>query len=92
MPATRLSSALAAAVLASLIPRAFADKIIPCALGSGTENGCSYCEDNLGINVTAWSSATADPHFDMANAASKTGGGYDVWWVSSATSNSCPYS
>lgn len=80
MLSTPISPALAAALLISLVPKAFAGKVVPCAVGSGNDNGCSYCEDDKGINVTPWSSATAESHFDMPNAASKTGGGYDVWW------------
>ena len=85
MLSTPISPALAAALLISSVPKAFAGKVVPCAVGSGNDNGCSYCEDDKGINVTPWSSATAESHFDMPNAASKTGGGYDVWWVSSAS-------
>ena len=56
---------------------------IPCAVGSGSENGCSYCNDDKGIEVESWDQATIIGDFDFPEAGSKTGGGYDVWWVSS---------
>lgn len=80
-----LSPGLIAAGLLSLAHVAVAEgpEVIPCAIGSGSENGCSFCEKDKAIAVTPWMDATRSPNFDMPNAASQTGGGYNVWWVSS---------
>jgi hypothetical protein len=56
---------------------------IPCAVGSGSDNGCSYCDNDLGIEVKSWDQAKIVPNFDFPDAGAKSGGGYDVWWVSS---------
>ena len=73
---------LAVIILLTLVPKVFAAKIIPCVVGSGSDNGCSLCEDSKAIDVVPWSSAKTISRFDMPKAASTIGGGYDVWWVS----------
>ncbi|KAF1954849.1 hypothetical protein CC80DRAFT_493599 [Byssothecium circinans] len=55
-------------------------RIVPCAMGFGEDNGCSYCEGNKSIEVTSWDQPTTVKNFNMESAASKSGAGYDVWW------------
>jgi hypothetical protein len=57
-------------------------KAIPCALGSGPNNGCSYCEEEKAVEVTSWDAATLSSNFDLPQASVQGGGGYNVWWVS----------
>ena len=59
-----------------------AKKIVACTKGSGTENGCSGCDNSTAIEVTPWSVATKSGPFHLPGAEATSGGGYDVWWVS----------
>lgn len=82
------------------MPTSFAanSKVLPCALGNGAETPCDSCDESKAIEVTPWSSATWDKDFTMPEAASQSGPGYDVYWVSiplcdiilSRVSNSSP--
>ncbi|KAF2268263.1 hypothetical protein CC78DRAFT_530184 [Lojkania enalia] len=80
MLGTALSPGFVVASLMALTHVALAGEIIPCALGSGESNGCSYCEDDKAIKTGPWFKATKVASFHMENAAAQVGGGYDVWW------------
>jgi hypothetical protein len=84
MSTRRIKQVFAAAIMITLLPKAFAAKIIPCVKGAGSDNGCGDCDRTKAIDVLPWSSTKTIPAFDMPSAiSSQGGGGYDVWWVSS---------
>ncbi|PVI07522.1 hypothetical protein DM02DRAFT_666829 [Periconia macrospinosa] len=65
-------------------------KITPCAKGSGNEsNGCSQCSSDKAIEVTPWENATYVKDFHLEKAASRNGGGYNVWWSVEQPAEGC---
>lgn len=55
-------------------------KIIPCAVGFGPDNGCGSCDRNQSITFGSWDKPTKSENFHLEAAGSKSGAGYDVWW------------
>lgn len=55
-------------------------KIIPCARGFGTENGCGSCDHSQAITLGSWDNATPSKNIHLEEVGSNTSGGYDIWW------------
>jgi hypothetical protein len=84
MLGTIISLAASTTAILIFLPAVSAEhsRAIPCAAGQGENSPCDFCDESKAIEVTAWHSATWVRNFTLPNAPARSGGGYDVYWVS----------